>query len=57
MITRFTKLIKEINPYKETETDCIPAKLLKEMAGRIFSKSSCLPATSKDTYHRIGRRP
>ena len=31
-ITRFTRLLKEINPYKATGPDCIPTKLLKEMA-------------------------
>ena len=31
-ITQFTRLLKEINPYKVTGPDCIPAKLLKEMA-------------------------
>ena len=31
-IAGVTKLLKEINPYKATRPDCIPAKLLKEMA-------------------------
>ena len=31
-IAGVTKLLKEINPYKATGPDCIPAKLLKEMA-------------------------
>ena len=31
-IVGVTKLLKEINPYKATGPDCIPAKVLKEMA-------------------------
>ena len=31
-IAGVTKLLKEINPYKATGPDCIPAKVLKEMA-------------------------
>ena len=51
-IAGVTKLLKEINPYKATGPDCIPAKLLKEMAEELL----LLPC-NKERYHKIGRRP
>ena len=35
-IAGVTNLLKEVNPYKATGPDCIPAKLLKEMAEELF---------------------
>ena len=51
-IAGVTKLLKEINPYKATGPDCIPAKVLKEMDEELSLSLAyiyCFPATQKDT--------